>query len=71
MKTQDKSDTKQSRVVDDDDKPLKKIPNRKGMKRTMKERVTEDANGYTVVEDYSSYEEYTPEELAAQKKPVP
>jgi len=32
----------------------------------MKEKVTEDKNGYTVVEEYSEYEDYTPEELAEQ-----
>ena len=48
-------------------KPKKKmVP--KGKKRVMKERVTEDANGYTVVEEYSDYEDIPPEELEAQKE---
>lgn len=50
-----------------EDKPLKKAP-KKGMKRVMKERITKDEKGYTNVEEYSSYEEYTPEELEAQQK---
>ena len=37
----------------------------------MKERVFEDENGYTVVEEHSEYEEMTPEEIAKQKAPAP
>ena len=40
---------------------IKKI--KKGYKRVVKQRIKHDDNGYTVVEDYSSQEEMTPEEL--------
>jgi hypothetical protein len=40
---------------------IKKI--KKGYKRVVKQKVKVDDQGYTVVEDYSSQEEMTPEEL--------
>jgi DNA polymerase delta subunit 3 len=47
-------------------KPKKKqVP--KGKKRVMKEKTTEDANGYTIVEEYSEYEDIPAEELAEQE----
>ena len=46
---------------------VKKV--KKGYKRVVKQRIKEDAKGYTVVEDYSSQEEMTPEELEKQKAP--
>jgi len=39
---------------------------KKGMKRVMKERTFNDKNGYMVIEEYSSYEEQTPEDIAKQ-----
>ena len=36
-------------------------------KRVMKVRTRKDAKGYTVMEDYSSYEEMTEAELAPPK----
>ena len=47
----------------------KKAPPKKGMKRVVKERMFNDENGYMVVEEYSEYEEMTPEEIAKQKAP--
>ena len=41
----------------------------KGKKRVVKNRMIEDANGYTVVEDYSSMEDMTPAELEAANQP--
>ena len=41
----------------------------KGKKRVLKERITEDAKGYTVVEEYSEYEDMTPEEIAKENEP--
>lgn len=60
-----KNKTFDERVVDDNqnDKPVKKMP-KKGMRRVVKERITKDQKGYNVVEEYSSYEEMTPEEIA-------
>ena len=50
-------------------KPRKNIP--KGFKRVVREKVTVDPQGYTVVEEYSSCEEMTQEELNQKAKPVP
>lgn len=50
MTKKPKTKTTDERVVDDEytDKPLKKVPvpNRKGMKRVLKERVYTDDKGY-------------------------
>lgn len=65
-----KSEKKQNnRVISDDEKPTqKKALNKKGMKRVLKEKMFTNEQGYFVVEEYSSYEEYTPAELAEQQK---
>lgn len=50
--------------------PVNKVAPKKlkpGMKRVMRCRMTTDAKGYSVVEDYSSYEEMTKEEIEQQK----
>jgi hypothetical protein len=46
---------------------VKKNVIKPGFKRVIKQRVKTDDKGYTVVEDYSSQEEMTKEELEVKK----